>query len=83
MNEPPEKSTLSEFTESVLMIALCPLKLHTNCPSGHFHFLILLPPADADANEYSVGWIAKARTDFLWWVRVTIVLPAAKSHNLR
>lgn len=52
---PPEKNTPSALTERVLMIALCPLKLKTNAPSGHFHFLILLPPADADAKEYSVG----------------------------
>lgn len=79
---PPEKKTPSEFTESVLMIALCPLKLKTNMPSGHFHFLMLLPPADADAKVYSVGWMASARTDFLWWVSVTIVFPAARSHSL-
>jgi hypothetical protein len=79
---PPEKKTPSEFTDNVLMMALCPLKLKTNVPSGHFHFLMLLPPADADAKEYSVGWIANARIDFLWWVNVTIVFPAAKSHSL-
>ena len=79
---PPEKNTPSALTESVLMMALCPLKLNTNEPSGHFHFLMLLPPADPEAKEYSVGWMASARTDFLWWVSVTIVLPAARSHNL-
>lgn len=79
---PPEKSTPSAFTESVFIIALCPLKLNTKLPSGHFHFLMLLPPAEAEAKEYSVGWMASARTDFLWWVSVTIVLPAAKSHSL-
>ena len=52
---PPEKNSPSEFTERVLMIALCPLKLKTNMPSGHFHFLMLLPPADAEAKVYSVG----------------------------
>jgi hypothetical protein len=52
---PPEKNTPSEFTESVLIMALCPLQLKTNAPSGHFHFLMLLPPAEPDANEYSVG----------------------------
>ena len=65
------------------MIALWPGKLNTNVPSGQVHFLMLLPPAEPDANEYSVGWIASARTDFLWWVSVTMVLPAAKSQSLR
>ena len=64
-NPPPEKKTPSALTDSVLMIALWPLKLNTNAPSGHFHFLILLPPAEPDAKEYSVGWMARARTDFL------------------
>ena len=59
---PPEKKTPSEFTESVLMIALCPLKLKTNMPSGHFHFLMLFLPADALAKEYSVGCTARVRT---------------------
>lgn len=80
-SSPPEKNTPSELTESVLMIAFCPLKLKTKVPSGHFHFLMLFPPADAEANEYSVGCIASARTDFLWCVRVVRVLPAARSHN--
>jgi hypothetical protein len=44
---------------------------------------MLFPPAEPVAKEYSVGWMAIARTDFLWWVSVTIVLPAAKSHNLQ
>lgn len=64
------------------MIALCPEKLDTKAPSGHFHFLMLFPPAEPDAKEYSVGWMASARTDFLWCVSVTIVFPAARSHNL-
>ena len=64
-HSPPEKKTPSALTLSVLIMALCPLKLCTNVPSGHFHFLMLLPPAEPDANEYSVGWIARARTDFL------------------
>ena len=38
--------------------------------------------ADPDAKEYSVGWIANARIDFLWCVNVTTVFPAAKSHSL-
>jgi hypothetical protein len=46
-------------------MALCPLKLKTNAPSGHFHFLILLPPAEPEAKENSVGWIARDLTDFL------------------
>ena len=79
---PPEKKTPSGLTESVLMMALCPAKLKTKLPSGHFHFLILFPPAAPDANEYSVGWMARARTDFLWWVSVTMVFPAARSHRL-
>lgn len=64
-NTPPEKKTPSAFTDSVLIIALWPLKLNTKAPSGHFHFLILFPPAEPDAKEYSVGCIASARTDFL------------------
>ena len=44
---------------------------------------MLLPPAEPVAKEYSVGWMVTARTDFLWWVSVTIVLPAAKSHSLQ
>src|SRR6266702_359123 len=79
---PPEKNTPSELTDKVLMIALCPPKLKTNAPSGHFHFLMLFPPPEPVAKEYSVGWMAIARTDFLWCVSVTIVLPAAKSHSL-
>src|SRR5689334_4001466 len=81
-HSPPENSTPSELTDRVLMMALCPLKFWTKVPSGHFHFLMLLPPADADAKLYSVGWMASARTDFLWCVRVSIVLPAARSHSL-
>ena len=65
LDSPAEKKTPSALTDIVLMIASCPLKLNTKVPSGHFHFLILLPPADPDAKEYSVGWIARARTDFL------------------
>lgn len=80
---PPEKNTPSELTDNVLMIALCPPKLKTKAPSGHFHFLMLFPPAEPVAKEYSVGWMASARTDFLWCVSVTIVLPAAKSHSLQ
>ena len=52
---PPEKNTPSALTERVFIIALCPAKLKTKLPSGHFHFLILLPPAEPEANEYSVG----------------------------
>jgi hypothetical protein len=63
------------------MMALWPLKLNTKAPSGHFHFLMLFPPAEAEANEYSVGWMASARIDFLWCVNVTIVLPAARSQS--
>lgn len=81
LSAPPEKNTPSALTESVLIIALCPLKLNVKVPSGHFHFLILLPPAEPDAKEYSVGWIASARTDFLWCVRVVKVFPAARSHK--
>lgn len=44
---------------------------------------MLLPPAEPDAKEYSVGWMARARTDFLWCVSVTEVFPAARSHNLK
>jgi hypothetical protein len=40
-NSPPEKSTPSSLTLSVLMMASCPGKLKTNVPSGHFHFLML------------------------------------------
>lgn len=80
---PPEKSAPSSLTLMVLMMASCPLKLLTKMPSGHFHFLMLLPPDEAEANEYSVGWMASDRTDLWWWVSCEIVLPAARSHNLR
>lgn len=63
--EPPEKNTPSELTDKVLMIALCPPKLKTKAPSGDFHFLMLFPPAEPVAKEYSVGWMVIARTDFL------------------
>lgn len=65
LDVPPEKNTPSEFTERVLMIALWPVRLKTKAPSGHFHFLMLLPPAEPEAKVYSVGWIVNARTDFL------------------
>lgn len=41
----------------------------------------MLPPAEPLANEYSIGWIASARTLFLWCVSVVIVLPAARSQR--
>lgn len=41
VNVPPEKSTPSSLTLSVLIMASCPGKLKTNVPSGHFHFLML------------------------------------------
>jgi hypothetical protein len=63
------------------MIASWPGKLHTNVPSGHFHFLMLLPPALALAKLNSVGWIASARTLFLWCVSVVRARPAARSHR--
>lgn len=86
--------TPSSLTDRVLIMASCPEKLCTKAPSGHFHFFILpsvhphgdtylLPPAEPLAKLYSVGWIVKARTDFLWWVRVVMLLPAARSHSLR
>ena len=78
---PPENMTPSELTLMVLTIALWPLKLNTKVPSGHFHFLMLLPPAEPEAKEYSVGWMVRARTDFLWCVSVVKVLPAARSHS--
>lgn len=52
---PPEKKTPSWLTLIVLMIESCPLKLCTNVPFGHAHFLILFPPAEPDAKLYSVG----------------------------
>lgn len=52
---PPENNTPSALTDIVFIIAFWPLKLKTNAPSGHFHFLILFPPALAEAKEYSVG----------------------------
>ena len=51
-------------------------------PFGHAHFLMLLPPDEPLAKEYSVGWIVKDRTDLWWCVNVVIVLPAAKSQSL-
>ena len=38
--------------------------------------------ADAAAKANCVGCMAIARTDFLWYVRVPIVLPLRRSHIL-
>ena len=60
-------------------MVLCPGRLCRKSPLGSFHFLML--SADADANVYSRGCMAIARTPFLWLVRVHIALPAARSHS--
>ena len=52
---PPKKKMPSEFTLIILIIALCLLKLNMNTPLGHFHFLMLFPPAEPDVKLYSVG----------------------------
>jgi hypothetical protein len=65
----------------VLMIASWPEKLQTNVPSGHFHFLMLFPPALPLTKLNSVGWMSSARTLFLWCVSVASVRPAARSHS--
>lgn len=62
-----------------------PLHLHIysitcmNFPSGHFHCLML--SGAPEANMYSSGWMARARTLFLWCVRVQVLLPAPRSHR--
>jgi hypothetical protein len=33
---------------------LWPLKVNTKVPSSHCHFFMLVPPAEAEANENSV-----------------------------
>ena len=50
-----------------------------NYPSGHFQTFIL--SGAPDAKVYSFGWNAKALTAFLWFVKVILHFPAAKSHN--
>jgi hypothetical protein len=52
-------------------------KLNTKVSSGH----CLLPLAEAEANEYSVGCMASAQIDSLWCVNVTMVLSAARSQS--
>ena len=78
----PENKTPSGLRLKELTIASCPEKLWTKVPAGQAHFLMLFPPADPEAKEYSVGWTASARTDFLWCVKVAIVFPAARSQSL-
>mmetsp|Transcript_22014 Transcript_22014/g.74034 ORF Transcript_22014/g.74034 Transcript_22014/m.74034 type:complete len:388 (+) Transcript_22014:235-1398(+) len=76
---PPDTRTPSSLTASAFTMVLCPLRLCRNSPSGNFHRLRL--SAEADTKVYSRGWSARARTPFLWLVRVTRVRPAAKSHR--
>lgn len=47
---PPETRTPSEFTASVLMMALCPDRFWIKFPSGNFHCLML--SGDPEANVY-------------------------------
>jgi hypothetical protein len=75
---PPEKKTFWLLTAMVLMMALWPSKFCMKAPSGHFHCLML--PVLPVAKVNSVGWVASARTPFLWCVRTPMVLPAARSH---
>src|SRR5436190_15042610 len=76
---PPEKSTLSSLTDRVLTMALWPSKFCIKAPSGHFHCLMefVLPLAKVN----SLGWVARDRTPFLWWVSTPMVLPAARSQR--
>mmetsp|Transcript_42497 Transcript_42497/g.136338 ORF Transcript_42497/g.136338 Transcript_42497/m.136338 type:complete len:203 (-) Transcript_42497:923-1531(-) len=78
---PPVAITPSSLMAMQLTIAFCwSSMLCRRVPSGSLNFLML--SAEADAKAYSLGCMAMARTDFLWYVSVELHLPAARSQVL-
>merc|ERR1719453_206740 len=70
----------ASLMQAPFTMASCPWMFRLKAPLGHFQTLLL--SAAHEAKVYSVGWTARARMLFLWFVRVTEHFPAAKSHNL-
>ena len=73
----PLTSTLSLFKAIEFMIELWPAIVRRWWPSGHFQIRIL--SAAPLAKVYSVGWITRALTPFLWCVNVCRHVPVLTS----
>ena len=77
---PAETKTLSELQARAFKIESWPLRFWINSAFGNFHCFML--SGEADAIEYHFGCSVRARTLFLWFVKVHIVFPATMSQHL-